>query len=192
VGGKAIVTSGTFRDDACRLHADGRDPASDLTVWHRDGYDLHTSSGLGCDQRDNPPGDAGLIAGVSPDGRDVLLNPANGNEVYRAPAGDVILDTDGALVLVRSSDKKTVTAVDLSTGGTAWTHAFNRSTSVAFGPGVVVLDDADNQKLTAIAGAGTVLVTVATDATVLGYASDGLIINGGRRVGLISYSTTHA
>src|SRR5579859_8156765 len=56
VGGKAIVTSGTFRDDACRLHADGRDPASDSTVWHRDGYDLHTSSGLGCDQRDNPPG----------------------------------------------------------------------------------------------------------------------------------------
>jgi putative pyrroloquinoline-quinone binding quinoprotein len=191
-GGRAVVTSGTFRDDACHLHADGRDPGTDHTVWHKDGYDLRTASGLGCDQRTTPSGGGGLIFAVSGDDRDVLLDPATGTEVYRAPPGETILDTDGHLVLVRGADKKTLTAVDVRTGGTEWTQPVNRSTTVYLGPAVIALDDADNQKITVVSSGGTVLLTVTTDGSVLGYASDGLIINGGRRVGLVSYGSNHA
>lgn len=192
VGGRAVVTTGTFRDDTCRLHAEGRDPGNDRAVWHKDGYDLHTSTGLGCDQRADPTGDGGLISAVSGDGRDVLLDPRTGDEVYRAPQNDTILDTNGHLAIVRGEDRKTVTAIDLDTGGTAWTQPFNRATTVTFGPAVVVLNDSDAQKLTVMSDGGTVLLTVNTDASVLGYAPDGLLIHGGRRIGLVSYSTSHA
>jgi hypothetical protein len=193
IGDRAVVTSATYRNDACRLHADGRDPATDRTVWHKDGYDLHTSTGLGCDQRMTPSGDAGLIAAASPDGRDVLLSPSSGDEVYRAGPGQRILDTDGRIVLVGSTDRKTVTAVSLSSGNVAWTQPVNRSTTISFGPDVVVFTDSDAQKLTVVSTGGSVLLTVATDAAVLGYADSGLLINGGRRVGLVTYtSSSHA
>ena len=86
-----------------------------------------------------------------------------------------------------------MTAVSLPGGRTAWTRPFNRTTSLAFGPAVVVLADADTQQLTVVGGGGTVLATVSTDATVLGYADDGLVLGSGRQVGLVTYSTsTHA
>lgn len=193
VGDRAVLTGGTYRSDGCRLHVEGRDPATDRTVWHKDGYDLHTSTGLGCDQRTDPAGGGGLLAAVSGDGRDVLLDPGTGDEVYRAGPGESILDTDGSLALVRGADRKTVTAVSLPGGRTAWTRPFNRTTSLAFGPAVVVFADADTQQLTVVGTGGTVLATVSTDATVLGYADDGLVLGSGRQVGLVTYSTsTHA
>jgi len=186
-GGRAVVTSGTFRDDTCRLHVEGRDPGSDRSVWRRDGYNLHTSAGLGCDQRTSPRGGGGLIAAVSADDRDVLLDPATGAEVYRAGPGQQIIDTNGHLVLVRGTDGQSIVAIKLAGGGTAWARTANRSVKVAFGPSVVVVTDPDAQRLTVLSDGGTVLATVSTDATVLGYADSGLLVNGGRQVGLLSY-----
>src|SRR5439155_9885240 len=100
--------------DTCRPHVAGRDPAGDRPVWRRDGYDLRTSTGLGCDQRTSPRGGGGLIAAVSADDRDVLLDPATGAEVYRAGPGQRIIDTNGQLVLVRGTDGKSVVAIEVN------------------------------------------------------------------------------
>jgi hypothetical protein len=188
-GGRAVVTSGTFRDDVCHLHVDGRDPAGDRQVWHRDGYDLHTSAGLGCDQRTSPRGGGGLVEAVSADDRDVLLDPATGQEVYRAEPGQRIVDTNGRLAVVRSADRKSLLTIDLDTGRVAWTRTAGRTVKVSFGPAVVVFIDPDAQKLTVCSTGGSVLASVTTDASVLGYADSGLLINGGRQIGLISYAS---
>src|SRR2546430_2058052 len=81
---RVVVTSGNFRSGTCHLRTEGRDPAGDRQVWQRDGYDLHTGTELGCDQRTNPLGGGGLITARNPEGRDVLLDPATGQEAYRA------------------------------------------------------------------------------------------------------------
>jgi hypothetical protein len=188
VGHRVVVVTATFRGDACTRHVAGRDPGTDQAVWHRDGYDLHTTSGLGCDQRTDPPGGGGLIAAVSGDGHEVLLDPDTGNEVYRAPPDAKLLDTDGRLVLVRT-DKKSVAAVEVRTGRTVWTRPYARGMSVSLGPSVVVFADPDEQKLTVVSDGGTVLAAVSSDATVLGYADSGLIINRGRQLGLIPYGS---
>jgi hypothetical protein len=187
VGGTAVLTSGTFRDDSCRLHVEGRNPNSDKATWRHDGYDLHTSTGLGCDQRTSPLGGGGLLAAISGDDRDVLLDPDTGAEVFRAGPGERLVNTNGRLVLVRTPDGKQIVAVDLDAGQTRWTRAAGKDVTIAMGPSVVVFVDAGAQTLTVLADSGSVLASVTSDATVLGYADNGLIVNGGRQVGLISY-----
>jgi hypothetical protein len=187
VGDRAVLTSGTFRDDACRRHVEGRDPGGDRPVWRLDGYDLHTSSGLGCDQRSNPLGGGGLLAAISGDDRDVLLDPDTGKEVYRAGPGERLVNTNGRLALVRTSDRKNLVAVDLDSRRTIWTRPAGRTVTVAMGPTVVVFLDPDGHTVTAVSSTGAVLASVTSDATVLGYADHGLIVHSGRQVGLISY-----
>lgn len=189
VGGTAVLTSGTFRDDACRRHVEGRNPNGDKQTWRHDGYDLHTSTGLGCDQRTSPLGGGGLLAGISGDDRDVLLDPDSGAEVFRAGPGERLVNTNGRLALVRSADRKQVLAVDLDTGQTRWTRPVERNVTIAMGPTVVVFTEPSTQTLTVVANNGSVLVSVSSDATVLGYAETGLIVNGGRQVGLIPYGS---
>jgi hypothetical protein len=117
----------------------------------------------------------------------VLLDPDTGAEVFRAGPGERLVNTNGRLVLVRTPDGKQVVAVDLDSGKTRWTRAVGKGVTIAMGPNVVVFVDAGAQTLTVLADNGSVLASVTSDATVLGYADNGLIVNGGRQVGLISY-----
>ena len=187
-GTRVVVSRGDARRGKCTLSAEGRDPAGDRLVWQRDGYDLHTASAAGCDERANPVGGGGLLAARSPDGRDVLLEPTTGDEVYRAGAGEKLLDSDGRQVLVRTADRTAVRAVDVGSGTTRWTRPAARDAGVALGPGVVVFTDLAANRLTAVSAAGTVLADVSSAATVLGYAEDGVLVNVGRQVGLVRYA----
>ncbi|TMM36875.1 MAG: hypothetical protein E6F99_13910 [Actinobacteria bacterium] len=187
-GTRVVVSRGDAKRGKCTLSAEGRDPAGDRLVWRRDGYDLRTANADGCDERTNPPGGGGLLAARSPDGRDVLLDPATGDEVFRAGTGEKLLDTDGALALVRTADRKAVRAVSVGSGATRWTRPAARDAGVALGPGVVVFTDLATARLTVVSAGGAVLADVSSAATVLGYADDGLFVNVGRQVGLIRYS----
>ena len=185
-GARVVVSRGDAKRGKCTPSAEGRDPAGDRLVWQRVGYDLRTASA--CDQRADPLGGGGLLAARSPDGRDVLLAPATGDEVFRAGAGEKLLDTDGILALVRTADRKAVRSVDVGSGATRWTRPAARDAGVALGPGVVVFTDLAANRLTAVSASGTVLVDVSSAATVLGFAADGVLVNVGRQVGLIRFA----
>jgi hypothetical protein len=172
--------------DGCRYAIEARDPRTDRPAWHRDGYDPHTSSALGCEQRTDPTGGSGLLAATGPDGQEVLLNPGTGAEVLHAGKGESLVNVGGRLAAVRTADKRKVRIVDLA-GGTRWGRDADGSVGVALGPAVVVLTDPGTGRLVALAASGQVLVDAATGATVLGYAGSGLLINVGRQVGLLLY-----
>jgi PQQ-like domain len=190
LGDRVLLTSATPKPgtaQGCRYAAEARDPRTDRPVWHQDGYDLHTSSALGCEQRAEPTGGGGLLAGSGPDGRDVLLDPDTGAEVLRVEKGESLVNADGRLAVVRTADRRKVRVVDFGTRAPGWTRGADRSTGVALGPGVVVLTDPGTGRLVALSATGQVLVDAASGATVLGYASSGLFINVGRQVGLLMY-----
>jgi hypothetical protein len=186
-GTRVVVTGGNNKKGPCRPRADGRDPAGDRSIWHLDGYDLHTGTALGCDQRNEPAGAGGLIDATSPDGHEVLLDPATGEEAFRAGTGEKIVDSDGRLVLVRTADKDAVKAVDLASGAVRWHRPAPKGVGVVLGPGVVVFTDPGSGKLTAVSLTNHVLADVTSRATVLGYADTGLLVTIGTEVGLVSY-----
>jgi hypothetical protein len=186
-GDRVVLTGGNDKKGPCHVRAEGRDPAGDRPVWHLDGYDLHTGTALGCDQRDNPAGAGGLLDATSPDGHEALLDPATGEEAYRAGSGEKIVDSDGRLVLVRTADKTGIKAVDLGSGAVRWHRPAGKGVGALLGPGVVVLTDPDTAKLTVVSLAGHVLVDVSSQATVLGYADTGLLVGIGSGVGLLTY-----
>ena len=186
-GDRVVLTSATGRDSACHPEVDARDPHRDRSVWHRTGYDLHTFSALGCEQRADPIGGGGLLAATAADGREVLLNPDSGAEVFRADQGESIVDANPRLAVVRMADRRKIRAVDLATGRTAWSWAVDKSVVIALGPAVVVLNDPSTGRLAVLSAAGKLLVDAASDATVLGYSDHGLLVNSGRLTGLLGY-----
>jgi len=186
-GSRVVITGRDKKKGPCRPRTDGRDPAGDRSVWHLDGYDLHTGTPLGCDQRDGPAGAGGLIDATSPDGHEVLLDPATGEEAYRAGTGEKIIDSDGRLVLVRTAGKDAVKAVDVASGAVRWQRAAPKGAGVLLGPAVVVFTDPGSGKLTVVSPTNQVLVDVTSRASVLGYAETGLLIASGSEVGLLTY-----
>jgi outer membrane protein assembly factor BamB len=187
-GDHVLVTTVLYRDGHCRYAVDGRDPDSDKRDWHLDGYDLRTSSGLGCEQRKDPTGGGRYAVAVGPDNRELLLDASSGAVVYKAGNGESIADTDGQFALVRTADVKSVRAVELATGSTAWTRPAGKSVKVGLGPGVVVFTDPGANQLVAVdEHDGHSLLDAKSGATVLGYTSNGLVVNIGRTVGLLTY-----
>jgi outer membrane protein assembly factor BamB len=190
-GDEVVTTTVLYRDGNCRYSVDGRDPSGGTPDWHLNGYDLRTSSGLGCDQRTDPGGAGGYVVAVGPDNREQLIDVSSagrGRRVYEAASGESIADTDGTMALVRAADGKTVTAVNLGSGSTAWSRPAGKSVKVGLGPGVALFSDAGANKLVAVNERdGRVLLDAKTGATVLGYADNGLVVNIGRTVGLLTY-----
>src|SRR5256884_86107 len=67
-GSRVVITGRDKKKGPCRPPTDGRDPAGDRAVWDLDGYDLHTGTPLGCDQRNGPAGAGGVVVRDSPVG----------------------------------------------------------------------------------------------------------------------------
>lgn len=192
-GDRVVITTALWRDGNCRFSVDARDPDGDRQMWHLDGYDLHTSSGLGCAQRDDPSGAAGLLLATAPDNRAALIDADTGGVVYRAASGQQVLATDGRTVLLRAKDGKKVIAVDMRRGKQLWSRGVGSSATISLAGDVVLCSDPGDRRLAAVrAGDGTVLVDATSGATVLGAGPAGLIINIGRSVGLLRYASAAA
>ncbi|MEN3306548.1 MAG: hypothetical protein V7603_2750 [Micromonosporaceae bacterium] len=186
-GDRVLISTASYRGGTCRFNVSAQDPATGRQVWQRSGWDLRTATGIGCDQRRDPTGGGGLVAAVTPDGRDALLNVRTGDEAYRVPAGQTVLVTDGNVIVVRNGGQ--VRGLG-RTGTTLWTRAANRHALVGLGPAAVVVTDSDAGRLAALdPTSGRVLVDARTAATVLGYADAGLVINTGRKIGLLPYGS---
>jgi hypothetical protein len=188
---EVITTTVLYRSGNCRYSVDGKDPVGGRSDWHLNGYDLKTSSGLGCEQRADPGGSGAYVVAVGPDNREQLIDVSaagRGRKVYEPADGESIVDTDGRYALVRTADAKTVKAVELSTGSTLWSRSLGKSAKVGLGPDVAVFTDPGANRLVAVNEQdGHVLMDAKSGATVLGYAPHGLVVNVGRTVGLLTY-----
>lgn len=189
-GHDVLVATSTVHGDGCTYTLSARDPATNNTLWSRSGYNAHTSTGLGCDQRNDPKGAGGVVLATDPNGRDVLLSMGTGQVVYRAPADAHIVATDGNVAVVRSADGKTLTTVNANSGASLWSRAAAPAALVGIGPdGVMIVDPGNNRLVVTTPQTGVVLVNVESGATILGLGERALIVNIGRSFGPILVRT---
>jgi PQQ-like domain len=189
-GHDVLVATATVHGDGCTYTLSARDPATNDTLWSRSGYNAHTSTGLGCDQRNDPKGAAGVILATDLSGRDVLLSVGTGQVGYRAPTNAHIIATDGNVAVVRSADGKTLTTVSAKSGASLWSRAAVPAALVGIGPdGVMIADPGNSRLVVATPQSGAVLVNVESGATILGVGQRALIVNIGRSFGPILVGT---
>ena len=182
-----VTTTATFTNGQCALTVSGSDPSSGSTLWSKSDYDAKTSGGLACDERHDPLGGGRGIYAVDPSGRDSVLSVASGKVLYQAKKGEKIVATDGALAVVRTTDKKSLFAVDLSNGRQIWTRPAADSARVGIIPNAVLIVDPATEKLAAMArGTALAYTDASSGATVLGVGANQLIINIGRTFGPLS------
>jgi outer membrane protein assembly factor BamB len=192
-GHDVLVATSIIHGDGCTYTLSARDPATNNTLWIRSGYNAHTSTALGCDQRNDPKGAGGVFLATDMNGRDVLLSVGTGQVVYRAPPDAHFVATDGNVAVVRSADGKTLTTVSASSGAPLWSRAAAAAALVGIGPdGVMIVDPGNSRLVVTAPRTGAVLVNVESGATILGVGQRALIVNIGRSFGPILVRTSAA
>jgi outer membrane protein assembly factor BamB len=193
VGGRILLSTATPRDGNCRYSLEARDAATGRTAWRKDGYDLRTASGAGCEQRRDPGGSDGVLVATRGDNREVLLSTRDGHEVWVGAPGETVLATDGRYGLVRTADRKQLKAVDARGGAEVWTRAADPHADVAVTRSAVLVTTAATGRFAALEpGSGRTLIDVESQASVLGVGPDGLVLNRGRTIGYVAFGTVAA
>jgi outer membrane protein assembly factor BamB len=189
VGNRTVRTTANSRDGSCRYQVTGRDAATGRELWRKDGYDLRTAGGAGCEPRRDPAGGGTALIATRGDNRQVFLSAVDGRDLAVAGENETILGTDGEYGLIRTADGKQLRAVSLSRGGaTVWTRDAPPRSRVGFTPYAILITDADSERVTALDPAtGQVRLNVASDAVVLGVHADGVVLGKGRTVGYLGF-----
>jgi len=185
---RTVRTVGSVRSNGCRFVVTGREAGSGQQVWQREGYDLQTTGGAGCEPRRDPPGAGTALIAVRGDNRAVVLSAVDGRELAVAGPDETILGTNGEVAVIRGRDGKQVRAVNLGTGGAAWTRPTQPSAKVGVTAYAVFILDASTDRLVAVdPGSGQVRLDVESGAEVLGISPDGVVLGRGRTIGWIGF-----
>ncbi|WP_432983955.1 PQQ-binding-like beta-propeller repeat protein [Dactylosporangium sp. CA-233914] len=189
VGGRVLVSSAVPKDGNCRYSLEAKDPGTGKTVWKKDGYDLRTSSGAGCEQRHDPAGADTVLIATRGDNREVFLSPRDGREMWAGAEGDEIVAADSQYGLVRTDGGKTLAVVGFEKGGRLWQHEVPAKADVAISRYAVLVRDSAGGRLIAYApDSGRTLIDAKTTADVLGIGDHGLMVGRGRTIGYLPYS----
>lgn len=189
LGDRVIVSTAVPRNGNCRYTLEARDPSSGATVWKKDGIDLRTSSGAGCEQRRDPPGGGSVLAATRGDNRDVFLSVDDGHEIWVGAEGETAIATDGRYGVVRSADRKTIKVIDLGSGATLGHHDLPPKANVALTRYCVLVEDPATTQLVAYAPrTAAVMANVKTSGDVIGYGPTGLMLGRGRTIGFVPYT----
>lgn len=188
-GGRVLVSTATPKDGSCRYSLEGRDATTGRTVWKKDGYDLRTASGAGCEQRHDPAGSDTVLVATRGDNREVFLSPRDGHEMWAGAEGDRIVAADSQYGLVRTDGGKDLAVVGFERGGRLWQQAIPAKADVAISRYAVLVSDSAGQRLLAYApDSGRSLLEAKTDADVLGIGEHGLVIARGRTIGYLPFA----
>jgi outer membrane protein assembly factor BamB len=189
VGGRVLASTAVPKDGSCRYTLEGRDAASGRVLWHKDGYDLRTASGAGCEQRKDPAGGAAAVVATRGDNREVFLSTRDGHELWVGAAGESIVATDGRYGVVRTADKKTLKLIDLASGHQLWTRAAAPKSSVALMRYGVLVRDLDAGTLKGYdLPRGAPIIDVKTGSDLLGFGPTGVMLGRGRTIGFLHYA----
>ncbi|WP_433213143.1 PQQ-binding-like beta-propeller repeat protein [Dactylosporangium sp. CS-047395] len=188
-GGRELVSTAAPKDGNCRYSLEARDPNNGKTLWKKDGYDLHTASGAGCEQRRDPAGADTVLIATRGDNREVFLSPRDGREMWAGAEGDEIVTADSQYGLVRSNGGKTLSVVGFEKGGRLWQQEVPAKADVAVSRYAVLVRDTAGGKLTVYApDNGRVLLEAKTTSDVLGIGEHGLMVGRGRTIGYLAYT----
>ncbi|GAA3448945.1 outer membrane protein assembly factor BamB family protein [Dactylosporangium matsuzakiense] len=188
-GGRILVSTAAPKDGNCRYSLEARDATTGKTVWKKDGYDLHTASGAGCEQRHDPAGSDTVLIATRGDNREVFLSPRDGREMWAGAEGDQIVAADSQYGLVRSNGGKTLSVVGFDKGGRLWQKDVPAKSDVAISRYAVLVRDGAGGTLTAYApDNGHTLIEAKSTSDVLGIGEQGLMLGRGRTIGYLKYS----
>lgn len=186
---RVVRVAGSVIGTGCRIVVSGRDPGSGQQAWQKDGYDLRTTGGAGCEPRNDPPGGGTALIATRLDQRQVLLSAVDGRELAVANPGETILGTDGQIGVVRAGDGKKIRGLRLDGGGQAWARDVQSSAKVGVTPYAIFITDAAVGRVVAVdAGSGQVRLDVKTGAEVVGVHPDGVVLGRGRTIGFSSFT----
>jgi outer membrane protein assembly factor BamB len=191
VGGRVLYSTAERRQGQCRYSLEARDAASGQSIWHKEGYDLRTASGAGCEQRRDPAGGGGALAAVRGDNREVLLDAAAGRELWVGRPGERALATDGRIALVRTADGKGVKAVDLGRGAVLWERPAARDAGAAITRFAALVVDGERVRAFEL-GTGRTLVDVKSAARVIGCGPSAVVLSSGRTVGVLPFGAARS
>ncbi|WP_432834038.1 PQQ-binding-like beta-propeller repeat protein [Dactylosporangium sp. CA-092794] len=188
-GGRVLVSTATPKDGSCRYSLEGRDASTGKTLWKKDGYDLRTASGAGCEQRRDPAGADTVLVATRGDNREVFLSPRDGHELWAGAEGDVIVAADSQYGLVRTNGGKSLAVVGFERGGRLWEQPVPAKADVAVSRYAVLVRDSGEGKLLAYQPSdGKQLLEAKTSADVLGVGEHGLVIGRGRTIGYLPFA----
>jgi hypothetical protein len=190
-GGRVLVSTASPKDGNCRYSLEGRDATTGKAVWKKDGYDLHTASGAGCEQRRDPAGSDTVLIATRGDNREVFLSPRDGREMWAGAEGDQIVAADSQYGLVRSNGGTMLSVVGFDKGGRLWQHEVPAKADIAVSRYAVLVRDSGGGNLTAYAPAdGHTLLEAKSSSDVLGIGERGLMIGRGRTIGFLPYTSS--
>ncbi|GIH11728.1 hypothetical protein Rhe02_97950 [Rhizocola hellebori] len=189
LGGRIVYSIATPRDGTCLVTVSGRDGATGKEVWVKHGYQLRTISGAGCDQRKEPVAGGNAVVALRPDGREALLDAADGREVLTAEVGEKILATDGIRAVVRSADGSKITTFLLGRETALWSRKASDKSSVAVTRNAVILADRSPDRIIVLdPTSGRVLKDVRSAAKVVASDNRALLLADRRDLGYLPFN----
>ena len=193
VGGRLLRITATPRDGTCYFTVVGQDPATGQQVWRRTGVNLRTAQYAGCVQRDDPQGARNVMIGVAPDGREAVIDGYDGRLLHVGAEGEKVIAVDDRYALVRTADKRSVVARELSTDRVLWTRAAGGKSGGSLTPYAALISEEKPSRLIALDPAtGEELVVLRTSASALAVGPDGMIIGEGREIGYVRWGVAGA
>ncbi|GAA2530425.1 hypothetical protein Ahu01nite_093930 [Winogradskya humida] len=194
VGSRVLTVTGEARDGTCYYDVTAHDPPNGRTVWQRDGLNLRTAdNGSDCKQERDPAGGSDVVLGVDPYGRQELIAAHDGRNLWRGEDGQNVLAVNNSYALIRSADKKTLTARSFGRGSVAWRRPVTAESSAGITTYAAIISDPKAGRLVAVSPRnGEVLIEARTDAKVFAAGPAGLILVSGRDMAYLPYRATPA
>lgn len=190
MAGRVVHSQASPISGGCEMHLVGRDAETGRIVWKRDGYNLGTIVGAACDQDRDAQGAGAALYATRPDGRQVLLDAADGRELLVAPPGWKILAADGIRAIVRSRDGKTLTAYQLGEAEPLWSRPADPKATAAVTRTHILIFDRNPDRLWVLTPAGKVILESHSDAKAMALVPQGILLGDRRDLGLVQFPGT--
>lgn len=190
MAGRVVHSEATPISGGCEMHLVGRDAVTGRIVWKRDGYNLGTVAGAACDQDRDAQGAGSALYATRPDGRQVLLDAADGRELLVAAPGAKIVASDGIRALVRSRDGKTLTAYQLGETEPLWSRKADPKATAAVTRTRVLVFDKNPDRLWVLTTAGKVILESHSEAQAMALVAQGVLLGDRRDLGLVQFPGT--
>ncbi|MFV2099563.1 PQQ-binding-like beta-propeller repeat protein [Micromonospora sp. LOL_024] len=193
IGGRLLRITARSQDGNCYFAISGQDSATGQEVWQQSGINLRTADSAGCVQREDPYGARNVLVGVSPDGREAVLDSYDGRLLLVAAHGERVLAVDDRYAVVRAADGATVSGRELGSGRVRWKRPAGEKAGAALTPYAAIVADQKPSRLVALdPRTGRELAVLRTSANALAVGPAGMVIGEGREIGYLRFGGTGA